>query len=137
MNSKKYIIKCNTFSVDNKEKWKLIDGEKELIVSSIIIDGNIFTDEDNTWCINCIGQCEIKDGIAYIKTTREDNVLYRHILKTVSYRFFGTLTTVFTAYLLGVSIELSSLLGIGELLIKPILYFFHERYWYKFGKLKK
>lgn len=55
----------------------------------------------------------------------------RHILKTISYRIIGTLTTVIVAYLLGVSIEISSLLGLGELIIKPILYFLHERVWFK------
>ena len=59
----------------------------------------------------------------------------RHILKTISYRLFGTLITVTTAYSLGASIEMSSLLGIGELLIKPVVYFLHERFWYKFIKV--
>lgn len=61
----------------------------------------------------------------------------RHILKTITYRILGTLTTVVTAYLLGASIQVSSLLGLGELLLKPIIYFIHERIWYKYVKLKK
>jgi len=63
--------------------------------------------------------------------------LKRHILKTITYRILGTLTTVITAYMLGASLEVSSLLGLGELLIKPIIYFFHERLWYKLIRLKK
>jgi uncharacterized membrane protein len=65
--------------------------------------------------------------------------LKRHVLKTVSYRILGTLITVIAAYSLGVSFEMSSLLGVGELLIKPIIYFLHERIWYKWIKfgLKK
>ena len=63
--------------------------------------------------------------------------LTRHILKTLSYRILGTLTTVIVAYSLGASIEMSSLLGVGELLIKPVIYFFHERLWYKFIRVKK
>jgi uncharacterized membrane protein len=66
----------------------------------------------------------------------KDAPLKRHILKTISYRILGTLATVITAYALGASIELSSLLGVGELLIKPIIYFLHERFWYKFIRLK-
>lgn len=61
----------------------------------------------------------------------------RHILKTITYRVLGTLTTIITAYLLGASIEVSSLLGLGELLLKPIIYFIHERIWYKYIKFKK
>jgi uncharacterized membrane protein len=67
----------------------------------------------------------------------EGSPLTRHILKTFSYRILGTLTTVITAYSLGASIEMSSLLGVGELLIKPIIYFLHERIWYKFIRIKK
>ena len=67
----------------------------------------------------------------------KDPTLTRHILKTISYRLFGTLTTVTTAYILGASMELSSLLGVGELLFKPVIYFFHERIWYRYIKIKK
>ena len=73
--------------------------------------------------------------MAYITTVKQESVLTRHILKTISYRILGTLITVGGAYSLGVSIELSSLLGVGELLLKPIVYFFHERVWYKFIRI--
>jgi uncharacterized membrane protein len=63
------------------------------------------------------------------------HAMVRHILKTLSYRILGTLTTVFVAYSLGASLELSSLLGVGELIIKPVLYFFHERIWYKYIRI--
>lgn len=63
--------------------------------------------------------------------------LKRHILKTLTYRFFATLTTIGIALLLGASIEVSSLIGLGELLIKPFIYFIHERAWYKMIKIKK
>ena len=60
--------------------------------------------------------------------------LKRHILKTITYRILGTLVTVLSAYLLGVTIEVSTLLGLGELLLKPIVYFIHERIWYRYIK---
>jgi len=62
--------------------------------------------------------------------------LKRHILKTITYRIIGTLTTVIVAYSLGASVQVSSLLGLGELVLKPILYFLHERFWFKFFKMK-
>lgn len=62
--------------------------------------------------------------------------LKRHVLKTISYRILGTTITVISAYLLGASIEISSLLGLGELLLKPIIYFIHERIWYKYIRMK-
>jgi uncharacterized membrane protein len=66
-----------------------------------------------------------------------ENSLKRHILKTISYRILGTLTTVTIAYSLGASLEVSSMLGVGELVLKPVIYFLHERLWYKYIKIKK
>jgi uncharacterized membrane protein len=75
--------------------------------------------------------------VAYVTTIKEQSVFLRHILKTISYRFLGTLTTVITAYCLGAPVALASMLGVGEILLKPIIYFFHERMWYKFVRVKK
>lgn len=66
-----------------------------------------------------------------------DHSLKRHILKTISYRILGTLTTVIVAYSLGASLKVSSMLGVGELVLKPIIYFLHERIWYKHIRINK
>jgi uncharacterized membrane protein len=66
-----------------------------------------------------------------------ENSLKRHILKTISYRILGTLTTVTIAYSLGASLKVSSMLGVGELVLKPVIYFLHERLWYKYIRIKK
>jgi len=58
----------------------------------------------------------------------------RHILKSVSYRILGTFTTVLLAILAGLPIKWAGIVGISELIIKPIIYFFHERFWYKWVK---
>lgn len=57
--------------------------------------------------------------------------LERHIAKTVTYRILGTGVTVLSALAFGADIEVASLLGVGELVFKPFLYFIHERLWYK------
>jgi len=63
----------------------------------------------------------------------------RHIAKSITYRILGTITTVLLATMAGLPIKWASLMGLGELIIKPIIYFLHERFWYKFVKygLKK
>jgi uncharacterized membrane protein len=66
-----------------------------------------------------------------------ENSLKRHILKTISYRILGTLTTVIIAYSLGASLKVSSMLGVGELVLKPVIYFLHERIWYKHIRINK
>jgi len=58
----------------------------------------------------------------------------RHLVKTITYRILGTLTTVIGAYLIGGSLKIASLLGLGELILKPIIYFLHERVWYRYIK---
>ena len=58
----------------------------------------------------------------------------RHIAKSVSYRFIGTITTIILTILAGLPIKWAGMVGLGELIIKPIIYFLHERIWYKFIK---
>ena len=142
--SKVYQIRFNTHSKDDSDRWRLIENGNETIVAHIIVDGHTYTTKDwmedindFKWHISCVGYCEIKNNVAYIKTVKEENVMLRHILKTISYRFLGTLTTVTVAYSLGASLEMSSLLGVGELVLKPAIYFLHERAWYKFASIKK
>lgn len=140
---KTYKIRFNTNSTTEEVRWRLIpdDGE-EILVSDIFVDGEVFTTKDHMdglgykWHITCKGNCVIKDNIAYITTPPKDSAFKRHLLKTISYRFLGTLTTVITAYCLGAPISLASMLGVGELVLKPIIYFLHERFWYRHIKIK-
>jgi uncharacterized membrane protein len=55
----------------------------------------------------------------------------RHIAKAISYRLVGTLQTITIGYILTGSLVISSTIGIVELCVKPIMYFLHERVWYK------
>lgn len=66
-------------------------------------------------------------------------LIKRHIAKSISYRFIGTITTIILTILAGLPIKWAGMVGLGELIIKPIIYFIHERIWYKWVKfgLKK
>lgn len=63
----------------------------------------------------------------------------RHILKTISWRLLGTLDTFLLSWVLTGDIKVGAAIGSAEVLTKTILYYFHERAWYKFSKygLKK
>jgi uncharacterized membrane protein len=142
--SKTYQIRFNTISKTEDDRWRLIENGNETLVSDIFIDGYTHTTKDwleeindYKWHISCIGHCKIKNNIAYITTIKEESVLVRHILKTATYRLLATLTTIGIAIGLGASVEVSALLGVGELLIKPIIYFLHERAWYRYIRIKK
>ena len=58
----------------------------------------------------------------------------RHILKSISYRILGTLITILLTICAGLPIKWAGIVGVGELIIKPIIYFLHERFWYKWIK---
>jgi uncharacterized membrane protein len=150
---KHYKIRFNTDSKTPFDKWRLIEDGQEILVAQIIINGVAQTSEDwvfppienqssvkavKKWHISCEGDCKIINNVAHINTSgHSDNSILRHILKTISYRMVGTLTTFSVSYIFTRSIGLASTLGITELMIKPVLYFLHERVWYKFVKFKK
>ena len=133
-----YYIRYNVEAGSSKERWRLVENEVQYLVSDIIISGYVKTTSkwhkeslQHKGHIVCEGNCEIIDGVAYIKTKRESSAIIRHVLKTISYRILGTAVTFSAAYYFSSSVELSSILSVGELLIKPVLYFLHERAWYK------
>lgn len=142
--SKTYQIRYNTVSTNDTERWRLIENGNETLVSDIVINGLTHTTKDwmpeindYKWHVSCVGYCTVKNNVAYINTVKEESVLTRHVLKTLTYRIVATVTTVITAYSLHVPLTISALLGVGELLIKPVIYFLHERIWYKKIHVKK
>lgn len=63
----------------------------------------------------------------------------RHIAKTISWRIVGTVDTVLLSWFITGSWKAGLTIGGVEVITKMILYFFHERLWYKYSKfgLKK
>jgi len=63
----------------------------------------------------------------------------RHIFKAITYRLVGTTQTAIIGYIFTGSFIIASSMGAVELCIKPLIYFLHERVWYKYIKfgLKK
>ena len=61
---------------------------------------------------------------------------YRSILKGVSYRIFGTITTVLITYAFTRKTGTALTIGIVDVLVKVIIYYLHERAWNrgKFGQ---
>ena len=55
----------------------------------------------------------------------------RHIAKTVSWRVIGTLDTMIISGIITGSWSLGLAIGGIEVITKMILYFLHERAWYK------
>lgn len=55
----------------------------------------------------------------------------RHIAKTFSWRFVGTLDTMVISWIISGNPFTGLKIGMAELLTKMILYYLHERAWYK------
>lgn len=55
----------------------------------------------------------------------------RHILKTITWRIVGTIDTMLIGWLISGDPTVGLSIGGLELLTKTILYYFHERAWYR------
>jgi uncharacterized membrane protein len=60
----------------------------------------------------------------------------RHILKTITWRIVGTIDTILLSYFITGNIGTGLKIGGVELVTKMILYYLHERIWYKYVRLK-
>ena len=58
----------------------------------------------------------------------------RHIAKTISWRIIGTIDTMILSAVITGSWTIGLTIGGVEVVTKMILYFLHERAWYKFSK---
>lgn len=63
----------------------------------------------------------------------------RHVLKTVTWRIIGTLDTMILSWIITGSLKIGVAIGGVEVVTKMVLYYLHERAWYKYSKygLKK
>jgi len=69
-----------------------------------------------------------------INLTNEGKVLEsrkRHLAKTITWRFIGTMDTMLLAWFISGNPLIGLKIGFAEVITKMILYYFHERVWYK------
>ena len=59
----------------------------------------------------------------------------RHLAKTISWRTIGTVDTVLISYFVTGEISYGIKIGAFEIISKMLLYYFHERLWFK-SKIK-
>lgn len=61
----------------------------------------------------------------------------RHIFKTITWRFTATLITVLVSWLLTKNVHIALNIGLVEVFIKMIAYYYHERIWFNRIRFKK
>jgi uncharacterized membrane protein len=59
----------------------------------------------------------------------------RHILKTITWRMVGTVDTIVLSWALSGNLSLGIKIGGVELITKMILYYAHERVWFKYIRI--
>ena len=59
----------------------------------------------------------------------------RHILKSITWRLVGTIDTVVLGWLITGNLEIGLKIGGVEVITKMVLYYFHERVWYRYIRL--
>lgn len=63
----------------------------------------------------------------------------RHLAKTITWRTLGTLDTMFLSFIMTGNPLMGLKIGFAEVVSKLVLYYFHERVWYKmdYGLIKR
>ncbi|WP_299119809.1 DUF2061 domain-containing protein [uncultured Winogradskyella sp.] len=55
----------------------------------------------------------------------------RHLAKTITWRIIGTLDTILLSWFISNDFNIGIQIGVFELITKMILYYIHERVWFK------
>lgn len=124
--------------------WRLV-GTLDTILLSFLITGDILTGLK-------IGLTEVTtktvlyylhERVWYKINLSKDGVLLesrkRHLAKTFTWRFIGTIDTMTLSWIISGSPLAALQIGFAEVITKMILYYLHERAWYKinFGLSKR
>ena len=110
--------------------WRIV-GTIDTIILSWIISGNPFTGLK-------IGLAEVVTKmLLYYLHERVWFKVYianankRHLLKTITWRIVGTIDTMTIAWLITGNPLTGFKIGMAEVVTKMLLYFLHEKAWYK------
>ena len=110
--------------------WRII-GTLDTLVFALLLTGDIDTS------LSLSGYTVITKMIWYYLHERAwfrasiSNANSRHLIKTFTWRGIGTLDTILISFLLTGDVTLGLQIGGVETITKMILYFFHEKFWYR------
>ena len=110
--------------------WRLI-GTLDTLILSWVITGNFLTG----FKISLI-EVVSKMVLYYIHErfwykSNISNSSKRHLYKTFSWRFLGTVDTILIGWLVSGDPFIGLQIGFAEVVTKMILYYVHEKVWYK------
>jgi hypothetical protein len=138
MKGKKYkvvSVRYNTNSDDETNCWRVICDGVEYQTNKVVMNGKVDTTKD--WMGNDVGfkhhitisNAHVDYGVDYTLIQSCNKRLFKDILKTITYRILGTSVTFGIGYITTSSVGVAVTLGFSDLLLKPLVYFIHERLW--------
>lgn len=129
------VMKTVKLEHNNNDGWRaIIYGDTPgsvftiRLAKSVEIKTPSYTDEDY---IICHPKEIIWEGNNLILKSDKNLSRMRHLLKTISWRLIGTIDTIIVGTLISGDYKLGLSIGGIEILTKMILYYIHERVWYK------
>jgi len=60
---------------------------------------------------------------------------FRHLAKTITWRLVASATTFSLVYIFSIDLTIAGTITIVEFFLKMLLYYLHERAWFKYGRL--
>lgn len=128
-------IRYNTNSNGEVECWRVVCDGVEYLTNKVVVKGETQTSKD--WMGDEVGfkhHITIKNalvdyGVDYTLIRTSNKWLFRDILKTITYRILGTSVTFGIGYFSTGNISVAMTLGFSDLVLKPMVYFIHERLW--------
>lgn len=66
----------------------------------------------------------------------KDNSRKRHIVKAITWRIVGTIDTILLSWIISGNPLTGLKIGLAEVITKMVLYYFHERIWFKINLTK-
>jgi len=128
-------IRYNTQSDGETNCWRVICDGIEYQTNKVVVKGELITTKDLIDGVGFKHHVTIEDAIVeysvdYTLIKNRQKFLYKDILKTITYRILGTSVTFGIGFFSTGNLNVAVALGFSDLVLKPIIYFVHERLWH-------
>lgn len=132
-------IRYNHNVGDSRLYWRIIINGVEHLASDIDVyvptktTGDFIPEVGLKHHLTCEPDNIEWDGTRVILYNDKTNISrIRHIAKSITWRLIGTIDTVLLGWIISGNLKIGLSIGGFEIITKMILYYFHERIWYRF-----
>lgn len=128
-------VRCNTKSDGINNAWIVLCDGVEYQTNKVVIDGKCISTTDVVEdCMRehhlTIKNASVDYSIDYTLIRNTKKFLVIDILKTITYRILGTSVTFGIGFISTGNLNVAVALGFSDLILKPLVYFIHERLWH-------